>query len=349
MAEKIVLKNYDKLLSEVLVHIGQTQEILVKTVTRKKVEMAWKIGKSIEGHLLKSKQSSRSNYGKHLFAELERGVKINQSTLYKMHSFYKSYPKLPADSDKLNWSHYRILGGVKESEERKRLENLAIEEDWNSSLLQSEVKKSKSVKQSNAEVTKNSKKSALKKLIPIRGQLFSYSLVKLANAHKFCVDCGFNIFKDVGARDVEELKSAGAVDVTKDGKNYELQKSDLHPRKFNTYKAYLDRVVDGDTIRVTVDLGFEILHKEIIRFRGINAAESDTEAGKKAGRALARILRDVGFLVIKTTQVDDYGRFVADVFLSDGKGKMSAQEVANEGIYLNQLLLEKGLAEMWER
>ena len=42
------------------------------------------------------------------------------------------------------------------------------------------------------------------------------------------------------------------------------------------YKAILDRVVDGDTIDVHIDLGFDVSVKKRVRFAGINAPESRT-------------------------------------------------------------------------
>ena len=43
------------------------------------------------------------------------------------------------------------------------------------------------------------------------------------------------------------------------------------------YNAVLDRVIDGDTIDVTLDLGFDIkLHKQRVRLAGIDTPESRT-------------------------------------------------------------------------
>ena len=40
-----------------------------------------------------------------------------------------------------------------------------------------------------------------------------------------------------------------------------------------TYNIKLDRVLDGDTIDATIDLGFDIHVKKRNRFQGINAPE----------------------------------------------------------------------------
>jgi len=43
------------------------------------------------------------------------------------------------------------------------------------------------------------------------------------------------------------------------------------------YQAELDRVVDGDTIDIVLDLGFDVkLHKQRVRLSGIDTPESRT-------------------------------------------------------------------------
>ena len=42
------------------------------------------------------------------------------------------------------------------------------------------------------------------------------------------------------------------------------------------YNIKLDRVVDGDTIDVNIDLGFDVWVKKRVRFSGVNAPESRT-------------------------------------------------------------------------
>ena len=74
-------------------------------------------------------------------------------------------------------------------------------------------------------------------------------------------------------------------------------------------------MVDGDTIRVTIDLGFATFHREIIRLRGIDAPEIGGKEWKKSCKILQSILKDVPFLIIKTSKIDIYGRYVADVYL----------------------------------
>ena len=226
------------------------------------------------------------------------------------------------DDDQLNWSHYRALGGIKKAEERKCLEDLTRQNEWGSDALQKEVSKinkkdvdfENSVKRANKkDSSKNvaSTKPKVKKLIPIRGKLFSYPLIKLDDSDQNYLDCGFNIFREVEEKLPKNLentsaKSATIVNVTKKEKSYVLKESQTHPKNINVYKAYLEKVVDGDTIRVVLDLGFRIFHKEILRLKGIDAPELSTIEGKKSSDALKQILKDVPFLIIKTIKGDEF-------------------------------------------
>ena len=105
-------------------------------------------------------------------------------------------------------------------------------------------------------------------------------------------------------------------------------------------------MVDGDTIKVILDLGFDTFHREILRLKGVNADEAGTEGGNKSTKSLNKILKDVPFLIIKTIKVDIYGRYVADVFLASLDA--DPQQVADSGVYLNQLLLDKGSVQLWD-
>jgi|TARA_Y100000310_G_scaffold259154_1_gene267740 micrococcal nuclease len=81
------------------------------------------------------------------------------------------------------------------------------------------------------------------------------------------------------------------------------------------YSAKVDRVVDGDTIDVTLDLGFDIYYKARVRFYGINTPESRTRdlVEKKAGLAAKQYVLDWAAArdnsVIIQTTIDDKGKY----------------------------------------
>lgn len=53
------------------------------------------------------------------------------------------------------------------------------------------------------------------------------------------------------------------------------------------YKAELDRVVDGDTVDLVIDLGFDVFHKVRVRLHGVNAPESRTRDLEEKALGLA--------------------------------------------------------------
>ena len=81
------------------------------------------------------------------------------------------------------------------------------------------------------------------------------------------------------------------------------------------YKCKIDRVVDGDTVDVDIDLGFGIwLRKERVRLYGIDTPESRTRdlEEKKYGLAAKLYVQSflpVGSMQTLRTQKDDKGKF----------------------------------------
>ena len=81
------------------------------------------------------------------------------------------------------------------------------------------------------------------------------------------------------------------------------------------YSCKIDRVVDGDTVDVDIDLGFGIwLRKERVRLYGIDTPECRTRdlEEKKYGLAAKAFVQDflpVGSMQTLRTQKDDKGKF----------------------------------------
>lgn len=106
------------------------------------------------------------------------------------------------------------------------------------------------------------------------------------------------------------------------------------------YNAILERVVDGDTIDVTLDLGFNVfLKKQRCRLAGIDTPESRTRdlAEKKLGlQAKSRLTELCGEkLKIKSLGRGKFGRILAIPYTND-----------NEDIC--QMLIQEGHAvEYW--
>jgi len=112
--------------------------------------------------------------------------------------------------------------------------------------------------------------------------------------------------------------------------------------RLHTYLGVVDRVVDGDTLEVRIDLGFDVWKSERLRLRGIDAPELNTPAGKQARGFVERELGQCKFVVFHTYKTDLYARYIADLLYDPALDDKNA--VFEKGHFLNQLLLDNGLA-----
>ena len=101
----------------------------------------------------------------------------------------------------------------------------------------------------------------------------------------------------------------------------------------------LSKVVDGDTIDVDIDLGFDISFSSRVRLAGIDTPESRTTdkaekaLGLEAKEYLKSKLKDAKSLVIKTEKMDSsekYGRILGWIFV-DGQDVSVNQQMINDG------------------
>ena len=106
-----------------------------------------------------------------------------------------------------------------------------------------------------------------------------------------------------------------------------------------TYKAKLDRVVDGDTIDAHINLGFDITIHKRIRLAGIDTPESRTRDLEEKARGLASKDRLVellgeGSFILESKEVGKYGRELGTLHVED--------------VNVNETLVEEGFAvEYW--
>jgi micrococcal nuclease len=88
------------------------------------------------------------------------------------------------------------------------------------------------------------------------------------------------------------------------------------------YRALVERVIDGDTMQVSIDLGFDIWHRMTIRVAHINAPEKDTPEGKAARTYADYLLPTDGkkTVVVRTykDRAEKYGRYLADIEVRNG-------------------------------
>ena len=98
-------------------------------------------------------------------------------------------------------------------------------------------------------------------------------------------------------------------------------------------------VVDGDTIDVIIDLGFDILFSSRVRLAGIDTPESRTTdkaekaLGLEAKEYLKKQLKDAKSVVIRTEKMDSsekYGRILGWVYIN-GESESINNKMINDG------------------
>lgn len=79
------------------------------------------------------------------------------------------------------------------------------------------------------------------------------------------------------------------------------------------------RVVDGDTLRIDLDLGWRVwLRNEPVRLEGIDAPELKTDEGKKTKSRVEELAPPGTIVQVRSHSLDKYGRALADVILPGG-------------------------------
>ena len=105
------------------------------------------------------------------------------------------------------------------------------------------------------------------------------------------------------------------------------------------YACKVERVVDGDTIDVVLDLGFDILYKSRVRLYGIDTPESRTrnKDEKVRGKMAGAFLKDA---------VDNGTQVVIQTKLKDSRGKYGRVlgNVIVDGLNINETMVKNYLA-----
>lgn len=103
------------------------------------------------------------------------------------------------------------------------------------------------------------------------------------------------------------------------------------------YNATVQRVIDGDTVVLNVDLGFDTwVNAQTFRLLGINAREKAMDGGKEAAAYLGGLLPYGTAVVLHSVKNDKYGgRYDAFIQLPDGR-------------LLSDVLITAGYAAAWD-
>jgi micrococcal nuclease len=110
---------------------------------------------------------------------------------------------------------------------------------------------------------------------------------------------------------------------------------------YEYYVRKVENVVDGDTIDVLIDLGFDILFQSRVRLAGIDTPESRTRdlaekaLGLESKEYLKKQLKDAKSVVIKTEKMNStekFGRILGWIYVN------------GDTVSLNDIMINDGYA-----
>jgi len=320
-------------------------------IKRRTAESYWKVGKFIHEYLLENKD--RADYGNQLFKRLANDVDRDASTLSKTVRFYRVYPIL-ASGPKLSWSHYRALMAVKDKEERKKLEEKIIQKNWDAQKLQEYLAQKREI-----EVVKADSQGTVPTLSFTRGRPRVYRVVTVPGKEGLFLDLGFRVRHALVEVKGGHLKEEDCVEIVKKEGAWTFQRIEIAKEELFTYLAEVIKVVDGDTLLVLIDAGFDNFLEQRIRLKGIDCPEAGTPEGQKAKRFVSSRLNKLDFVIVKTHKdsTDKYDRYLADIFYESSavslqqseKNSAASRELKADSLnYLNQELLDEHLAVLYE-
>jgi micrococcal nuclease len=108
---------------------------------------------------------------------------------------------------------------------------------------------------------------------------------------------------------------------------------------YEYYVRKVENVVDGDTIDVLIDLGFDILFQSRVRLAGIDTPESRTKdlkekaLGLESKEYLKKHLKDAKSVVIKTEKMNSsekFGRILGWLYVNEDTESVN-DKMINDG------------------
>ncbi len=313
-------------------------------IEQERVRTYWETGRILHTHILKHKD--RARYGEEVLARLAKDIDVSETVLHRCLRFAQRYPIL-ARGPKFSWNHYRKLMTVPDREERLLLEKQIGRNGWSAQELAARIKDERPVLSATRQQPLSPKTHQLSpKLNVQRGQLYTYQIVKRPSLNadqtpELRVDLGFGVFHKVDARLLSAFSEGDIVESRPKEDAYKFYKGSRSAKDLYTYAAFIEKVIDGDTLKVRFDLGFNIEIRETLRLRGLDCPEMDTKEGQAAKAFVQSYIKEAQVIIVRSSRSDKYDRYLADVFIPAASDQSLG---TSDGIYLNNLLLETGHA-----
>ncbi len=354
MSKEIAASQYQQLLSDISAIYQHAHKDINTTLTKSYFEIGKKI---IE---VEQQGRLRAEYGAHLIDNLSRdlsqqlGKGFSRTNLCLMRKFYLKHKDI-GPSFSLPWSQHCILLRIENDGKRQDYEKIASEQHLSknrlSTILNKELKTFEKYSQAvQFDVGMIRERPQLTgPVLPVStGRLQIFRVIELRNVPVgegvLVLDLGFNVRTQVLAPNGLDVDIGDIIEVNINESGVIIERSSIRGSQLFSFKAFVERVVDGDTLTVNIDAGFGVWIRQNLRLRHINCAEIKTAEGLAARAFVEKELSKVSFVVVRTRGRDMYGRYLADVnYLS---GENDPEKVNSSGKFLNQEILDAGYAEI---
>ena len=135
------------------------------------------------------------------------------------------------------------------------------------------------------------------------------------------------------------------VEAEKKKSEHDLTFVEIRAKNQFTYSAKLERAIDGDTLELTVDLGFFITVNVKVRLADIDCEPIDTKKGQEAKVFIEKELKKAN-LIIETRKKERYGRYLCYIYYS--KEYDDFEGIIRHGKMINEELVKTGLAKKYD-
>ena len=352
MVTHLSRSSYPVLLNKIREALSRGRERARVAVEKEKAATYWEVGRFINEDL--RIHDGRAGYGERLIPRLALDLDVSDRLLWKIVLVQTLFKIPPTRGRNLEWSHYVILSGIEDPKQRNLFYQKALRRGLSVRELIDELRKhSIRLSQEGKAVSKLTGPGViLPRLKPRRGALYTYRIVKPRDLHDrpdfYSIDLGFKIRIDFRLTRLKGLKEGTVIEAIRTeehprGDRYRFRKSEAGREGLYTCKAQIQEVIDADTMWASVDLGFRVWTEQKLRLRGINAREMG-DGGKKAAAYVKKALAQVPFVVVKLGTRDKFDRYLTDLFYLPGA--TDPREVLAKGRFLNQELVDRGLAEL---
>jgi endonuclease YncB( thermonuclease family) len=191
---------YASLKNDVARILSQAQSRAKMILSRELAVAYWQIGKRISRDQL----TETAGYQQSVITRLSEDLGINVRVLQSALLFYRTYQK-PPSSEKLSWSHYRELLRLRDPDERRFYEQLAVEQSLSSKQLCASITADRYAQQTApAAGAKTGNKARPARLQRPTDARFTYKAtvqrVVDADTLELMVDLGFEVFKQQRVR-----------------------------------------------------------------------------------------------------------------------------------------------------